>query len=216
MKKAVPFILCATLMTTGCANIQNDHTRTTTEGTLVGAGVGAGLGALIGELAGSAGLGALIGGVVGAGAGALVGKHIADSKAEYASQEEWLDACILQAQETNTQLIAQNAQLKAEIATLDKESSTLMAAYRRQEVSSQTLKSEKSKIDSRQKELQEMIASMEAEVNKQKTVVTDARTNNNTREADIIEHEIEKMEIQIAELKAETNKLANMSMRISI
>ncbi len=36
----------------GCANIQDDGTRTKTEGTLVGAGVGAGVGAALGAIFG--------------------------------------------------------------------------------------------------------------------------------------------------------------------
>ncbi len=217
MKKAVPLLLCASLvMPAGCANIQDDGTRTKTEGALVGAAAGAGIGAIIGELTGSAAIGALIGGGIGALGGLFVGSHIADSKADYASREDWLDACIADAQETNSKLVAINNELKAEIAALDKKSAELAAAYKRKEVNARTMQNEHKVLVERQKEVDQLIASLQDEVKIQHTVVADAKDGNNNREAGIIEHEITKMEKQIAELREESNKLASLSSRISI
>ena len=91
---AIPALCIAvslTFGTAGCSNIQDDGTRTKTEGTLVGGGIGAAFGALLGGLIGGDGKGALIGAGIGAGVGSLagffVGKHVADKKAERAVYE---------------------------------------------------------------------------------------------------------------------------------
>ncbi len=217
MKKALPLVLCAALIIpTGCANIENDSTRTKTEGALVGTAAGAAAGAAIGKATGNTGLGLIIGAGVGLIGGFFVGKHIADKKASYASREDWLDACIVQAQDTNTKLAEYNTELKAQIASIDQETTRLAAAYKRQEVSSRALQAESKKIAKQQKDAEKIIAGLQEEIAKQKTVAVDAREGNNTREADIIEHEIAKMESQIAELREESSKLASMSLRVSI
>ncbi len=216
MKKLIPLLLCMALILPGCANIQNDSTRTTTEGALVGGVAGAGIGAIIGKLTGSTALGAAIGGVVGAVGGAMVGKHIANKKSEYASREEWLDACILDAQNKNNQITADNAKMKAEIAELEKKSSQLAVAYKNKQVSANSVKSTQRDISKQQEKLSEYIKGIEDEIKIQNTVIADAREGQNNREADIIEHEIKKMEQKIAEMKEESSKLANMSMLISI
>jgi len=67
MKRVIVLLAIVVLMIgslSGCANIQDDGTRTKTEGTLVGAGAGAAIGA---------GIGALIGGGRGAAVGAGAG-----------------------------------------------------------------------------------------------------------------------------------------------
>ena len=66
---AIPALCIAvslTFGTAGCSNIQDDGTRTKTEGTLVGGGIGAAFGALLGGLIGGDGKGALIGAGIGA------------------------------------------------------------------------------------------------------------------------------------------------------
>lgn len=220
MKKLLLVLLCLSMaLLPGCANIQNDSTRTTTEGTLAGAGVGAGVGALVGALVGG-GRGAAIGAGIGAGVGALtgaaVGKHIADKKAEYASREDWLDACIAQARTTNENTVAYNQQLSADIAALDKESTRLAADYKRKKVSAESMVAESKAIQQRKADVDKTIAQLETEMAGQKKVVADARAGNNTREADIIENEIAKMEKQIAQMKKDSEKLASISMRISM
>ncbi len=220
MKKTMIALLCLMLaVAPGCANIKDDSTRTTTEGGITGAAVGAGVGAIFGAIVGGgrgAAIGAGIGAVAGGVTGVAVGKHIANKKAEYASREDWLDACITQARTVNEQTVAYNEQLKTEIAALDKQSTQLAADYKRKSVNKEQLVAENKAIQDRKAQVDATIAQLEEEVASQKSVVADARAGNNDQEAGIIEREIAKMETQIAQLKQDSQKLASFSMRISL
>lgn len=204
----------------GCANIQNDGTRTRTEGTLVGAGAGAGVGALLGQIIGQDTKGTLIGAgiglVLGSLSGFLVGDHVADKKAEYASQEAWLDACIADARKNNAELAEYNSKLGKEIAELDKKSKTLAAEYKKSKQNKDKLVAEKKAVDEQRKELGEAIAALEKRLNKDKGVASDARASKNTQEAAAMDKEIAKLEKQIAQMKDYNRKLANISVRMAV
>ena len=204
----------------GCANIQNDGTRTRTEGTLVGVGAGAGVGALLGQIIGQdtkgtligAGIGALLGGL----SGFMVGDHVADKKAQYASQEAWLDACIADAHKNNTELAQYNAQLGKEIADLDKKSRTLAAEYKKNKQNKDKLVAEKKAIDEQRKDLGDAIAALETRLQKDRSVANDARASKNTKEAAAMDKEIAQLEKQIAQMKDYNRKLANISVRMAV
>lgn len=212
-------VVLLSLCLTCCANIEDDGTRTRTEGTLAGAGigalVGAGIGALVGGRDGAA-IGAGIGAIVGGGAGLAVGDHIAGKKAEYASREAWLDACIAQARQVNADTAQYNAQLKKDIRDLDKKSTRLAAAYKKKRANKSALEAETRKIQQQQEEVGNKIASLEQEVSAQKTVVEDARKNNNVSEAQVIDAEILQMEKQIKQLQEYNEKLASISVRMAV
>ena len=98
-------MIAASLLLAGCANIHDDRTRTKVEGTAAGAAAGGVLGGVIGGLVSlgspsSIAQGALIGAQIGGGAGYAYGTSVANKKAEYASREAWLDACIAEARTT--------------------------------------------------------------------------------------------------------------------
>ena len=113
------FVLAAlTFSVTSCTNIQNDGTRTRTEGALAGAVLGAGLGAIIGNQSGSAGQGALLGAALGGLGGLAYGNHVANKKSRYASEEAWLNACISQAQQANSSARSYNSRLSSRISAL--------------------------------------------------------------------------------------------------
>ena len=106
--------LAAAAMLASCTNIKNDQTRTKAEGTAGGAVAGAVIGGLLGGWRGAA-IGAAAGGVVGYG----VGTHVAHQKAKYANQEAWLNACIAQAEKTNSHARSYNASLNDKISNLE-------------------------------------------------------------------------------------------------
>jgi uncharacterized protein YcfJ len=203
----------------GCANITNDSTRTKTEGTLVGAGAGAVLGAGIGALAGGS-RGALIGGHLGAAggslAGSLVGDHIANNKAEYASQEEWLDACIAQAKQVNAESVRYNAQLKKEIADYDKQASKLLADYKAKKASRDAMLAEAGVLNKKSEEIKANIATLENELKNHRAVAKDARENGNTAHLTAINKEIATLEKQIQQMRDYNNRLASISVRVAV
>lgn len=83
--KFITILLCATLILSGCGNMNN-----TTKGSLLGGGGGAALGAVVGGMIGhgkGAAIGAGIGAAVGAGAGALIGNKMDKAAKEAAAIE---------------------------------------------------------------------------------------------------------------------------------
>jgi hypothetical protein len=140
-KMALISIVVLALVASGCATM-SDSTRTKTEGAAVGAGGGALLGALIGGLVGGRD-GALLGAAIGAGAGGLTGyaygAHVAKQKEKYASEEDWLDACVASAEKVNRETMAYNAALETDVANLQAETDRLMLAYAQQKTTKEAL-----------------------------------------------------------------------------
>lgn len=214
---AIAVAITLALGSCGCTNIKDDSTRTKTEGTMAGAGIGAALGAGLGALFGGS-KGALAGAAIGAGVGSLsgyfYGKHVADKKAEYASREEWLDACIDRSRQVTADTKKYNEQLKKDIAALDKETKTLTA--KNANTDKKTLKEESKKIAALQSDTQKNISNLESEIEKQKTVLADAKKNGDNQEAKILDAEIKKLNAQIKEMKEYNNRLASISARVAV
>ncbi len=216
MKKILPIIMCVFLAVSGCANIQNDRTRTTAEGALVGAGAGAGLGAIIGHFAGSAGTGALIGTLVGTAIGAGVGDHVADKKEAYASREKWLNACIVSAQQTNTALADYSERLREQNRELNQRSKWLAKQYRQQQISKAELRREKKALKNAKREIDGYIISAQNESDRQRSVISEARRTNSVQHAQRLEYEISQLERRIRQLESESQKVENMTNRLPI
>ena len=204
----------------GCANIQNDSTRTKTEGTLVGAGVGAGVGAALGAIFGGNTKATLVGAAIGAGVGSLggffVGKHIADKKAEYASYEDWLDACISDTHKLNEETRSYNEKLGQDIAALDKESARLAAQYKKNTATRDQLRAELKKVQALQKDADNNIASLQKDVQKRRQASSDAKAHGNAGQAQKLDAEIARLDKQIKEMKAYNKRLANISVRLAV
>ena len=204
----------------GCTNIQNDNTRTKTEASLLGGGLGAALGAGIGAIAGGDGKSALIGAAIGAGVGSLggflAGKHIADKKNQYASQEAWLDDCIAYSQNVNEETATYNAQLNSDVQALDKRSATLLAQYKSKKASRDKLIAEQGTVKKLQDDTSNNIAKLEENIAKQKGVAKEARDSGKTAQAKQLDAEIAKLDKQIKDMKAYNNKLANISVRLAV
>lgn len=146
------------VMGSGCATTA-DGRKTQAQGTAIGAVLGAVVGGAVGYAAGGRdglGRGAAIGAGAGAVAGFAYGTHVAKRKAEYASREAWLDACIASAHRVNSNAYTYSRSLETRIARL--ESRARAARTSRNKAEARAIKSE--------------IASIKAET-KQKTVVVD-------------------------------------------
>jgi uncharacterized protein YcfJ len=156
-------------MLASCTNIQNDGTRTRTEGALGGAAIGAGLGALIGAASGNAGRGALIGLASGGIAGLAYGNHVANKKANYRSTEAWLDACIAQARRTNQSARAYNSGLSARITKLRSEIASAKASGNRG-----VLQQKKAEIINLEREAAKQIKGIDSEITTQNRVLGQA------------------------------------------
>ena len=222
MRRTVIVVLMAALVCgslSSCTNIKDDETRTKTEGTLTGASIGAVLGAVLGALldggrgaARGAAAGAALGGV----AGYAYGSHVATQKAKYASREEWLDACLTQAEQTRQATTAYNARLREELVRLDKETRALEKAYNQGRVNRSNLRSEEQLIQKRISETEQQIQRAEAEASQQNSVVQDARAGGNEEKADRLEAEVRGLREQVDQLKEQSAQLATMSHRMAV
>ena len=212
-------MLCLSCALVGCANIKDDSTRTKTEGTLLGAGLGAGLGALVGGLTGG-GRGALVGASIGAAAGGLggyaLGTHVANKKAEYASQEDWLDDCIVHAEQFNAEVHNYNAKLGHDIQVLDRQSKALLAQYQRRQIDRKQLRAEYNRVQKSYTDSKKVLSQLEYERTQQQQVARQARRSGDTRRAQKLDAEIAKLDRQIKKTREYNNQLANISVRMAV
>jgi hypothetical protein len=151
--------LCSLLAS--CANIKNDQARTTAEGGLGGAVLGGVAGYLIG---GSRG--ALIGGLAGGAGGLAYGAHVAAKKKAYKSTEAWLNACIDQAEKTNSRARSYNASLSSKISRLEQQINDAKSKGDKGE-----LKNLKRAVLTLQNEAKRERATLENEIKNQNTAV---------------------------------------------
>lgn len=174
-------LLCAgTLLLSGCANIKDDTQRTKTEGTLAGAGAGALIGGLIGAATGggtrSVVTGALIGGAAGGYAGHKYGKHVAEKKQGYASEEARLRGMISEARSERQSAEAYNASLRKNIASQRSELASIKAAKR----SGQNVRGDASRLE---KNLDANISRSNSELKRKDAVLVEARETLNSAPA---------------------------------
>lgn len=114
--------LCAL---SGCTNIQNDTTRTLTEGALAGCAAGALVGSLSGDNKESVAAGCAVGGV----AGYAVGNHVARKKQAYANEETYLRDVLRQAEQQNRAVAELNKQLLLDLDRLQQQEKSLYKNY---------------------------------------------------------------------------------------
>ena len=127
----------------GCAGM-NDQQLTVAQG----AGVGAVLGGLLGAaVSDNKTQGALIGAAAGGLIGAGIGSSIAERKARYASEEDFLVAEIQRNEEFISEADAENRQLYAELDRLDSESRRLAREYRAGRASRDALVQQRSRLE---------------------------------------------------------------------
>lgn len=164
--------LALVTMMSSCANIQNDRTRTRTEGGLAGAALGAAAGAIIGHQSGRAWEGAAIGAAAGGVAGVAYGNHVANKKARYASKEAWLDDCIASAERENANAVAYNRSLESNIARLNRQIAAARSSNNRAE--QRRLKTEVATLN---REALQEIRTLDNEIAAQSSVVTETQSS---------------------------------------
>jgi FtsZ-binding cell division protein ZapB len=126
----------------GCAGMSDQET-TVAQGAGVGALVGAGIGYAIGGDAPSALIGAATGGLI----GASIGSTVAERKAQYANEEDFLIAEIELNEEFIGEAETENRQLVAEIERLDRESQRLAQEYQAGKASRDVLARQKASLE---------------------------------------------------------------------
>lgn len=213
-------LTCFVLQLSGCAGIQNDGDRTRAEGAAAGTAGGAAIGALIGQIVGgdtaSTLIGASIGAISGLISGYFYGDHVANQKAKYAKEEDWLDACLVVAKESNSQIKSCNKLLKEKITFLKKEISNIKSVYSDKKKREEKMLVAKTDIDNQLYSAEEALTAAKAELDAQNSVVADARKNGQKDYAEDFDSEIKALKASIKELESRTDELASMSASMAV
>jgi uncharacterized protein YcfJ len=213
-------LICLFSMVTGCANIQDDGTRTRTEGAGTGAAVGALTGALLGQILGgdtqSTLIGAAIGGAVGGVGGYAYGNHVANQKEQYAKEEDWLEACIAEAKKTNETMVRYNKELSQQIVELRRDTEALRQQHADAKTRTVKLKAKKNEVDGLARSADKELAAARSELAAQKTVVADARKSGQSDYAQTLDNQLETLNANIRELEKQTEELASMSAAMAV
>ena len=219
-KSVFVVMLCLLLAMSGCANIKDDGTRTRAEGAGTGAVIGAVAGGLLGQIIGGDTKGTLVGAAIGAavgGAGGYAyGNHVANQKEKYAQEEDWLDACLVQAREKNAEIVAYNNDLRKQIRTLKQETAALKKQYKDKKTRVAKLKEKKASTDSLLESANKELASAKEELEAQQSVKVDAEKSGKGDFVVTLDSEITQLKSNIKQLEKRTEELASMSASMSV
>ncbi len=219
-KLAVAAMVCVGMLLGGCANIKDDGTRTRVEGTGTGAAIGAVAGGVLGQIIGgdtkSTVVGAAIGAAVGGAAGYAYGDHVAGQKEKYAKEEDWLDACIVQARQKNQEIVAYNQDLVRQIGELKKETAALKKKYKDKNTRIAKLKEKKAATDALLESTNKQLAGAKHELEAQQSVKAEAEKSGKGDFAVTLDGELEQLKGNIKELEKRTEELASMSASMSV
>jgi len=215
MKKQIIGVLLSTALLAGCAT---DRERTQAEGTGVGTLLGAAAGAAGGAIFGG-GKGAAIGAGAGAALGALggyaYGTHVANQKAKFAREEDYLDAVIANARQTNEQMRQYNASLRNDVSALDRETAELVRQYNRRAVTKVALQQQAQRLDAKLAEARNQAQKLGKERDILQGVLAQeqGQAPEHLRQ---LQAEVANLERQKAEMEQLMNKILNAKNRVPV
>ena len=195
------------LLLTSCADTQ-DGRLTQAQGAGIGALGGAALGGLIGAASGNAGRGSLIGAALGGAGGFAYGTHVAHQKAKYKSTEEWLDACIAEAESSRRAAVAYNRKLDGRIASLQGEVQRAKASGNKGEL--QRLKQE---IKQERIEAEKQVNSVNEEVKAQRSAINEG---GNSSRVSALRSKTSSVSAEGAATKQKVQRLASLENQIGV
>lgn len=191
----------------------DDQTATRVQGSLLGAVVGGLIGAAAGDTKG-----ALIGAAVGAGVGYLAGNEIAKRKAQYAREEDFLEAEIAQAQALNREAVAYNERLRGQIASLDAESKQLAARYRSGQASREQLVAQRNTVQERLTKSRQVEDDLRKEYEVKAAVAKEERGQRGGDDPYVksLENQVKELRANIDNLHRGSAQLARIDERLSV
>jgi len=210
--KAIILLIFAAVVMSGCVT-GSDQRRTKAEGTAVGAALGGLAGYLIGD-----GKGAAIGAAAGAGLGYLAGREVAKRKAQYVSQEEFLEAEAARTAEYNETMRAYNTKSMQEIAALEEEVESLRQAYEEGAEEKDTLLARQAEVQKRIQENKELEEELKGELAIQEAIIKEESQTLPEDDPRIaaLEKEVQELQANIAALAQGSAQLASIDERLSI
>lgn len=197
----------------GTSSTTDDQTRTKVEGTAIGALVGG----LIGGLAGNT-KGALIGAAVGAGVGFIAGNEVAKRKAQYAREEDFLNAEIAQAEQVNREAAGYNADLRRQIAALDAESSRVATKYRAGTASRDELTAQRSSVQKQMEANAKVEQTLRKEHEIKAAVLGEEKSQRGANDPYVksLERQVGELQANIDKLHKGSTQLARIDERLSL
>jgi len=190
-----------------------DFNRTIAEGVGVGILGGAAAGAGIGALANprdrgeGAIIGAIIGGVVGGIAGGMTGKYYADKKANYANEEQRLDAIIADLQEQNASLAALVDATRAVCDADQQKLARIESDLAAQRMTRAEADRQLAAIDDNREVLAATIKDLQKRRGEWLEIAADARSDTSSNRIAALDAEIATLEARISEMESELNAL---------
>ncbi len=215
MKKFIALMLAIPLIN-GCGGMSDKNT-TRAQGAGMGAVLGAGLGAIIGNQMGDSTKGAVIGGLLGAAAGGVYGNHVANKKAQFASQEQYIDACIAQAAQVQQQTYAYNQQLRQDITGLEQQVQQANQAYKQKQMSRDQMVAMKKDLNNRVQQANQSLERVGQEIQIQNQVLANERqAGGSGSHLAKLEQQINALQRQKSELQQQTQRLAALNNSMSV
>jgi cell division protein FtsB len=215
-KRMLTFGLLIALMG-GCASM-TDRQQTQAQGAAVGTAGGAAVGAALGAIFGGKD-GAIIGASVGAGmgllAGAVYGTHVANQKAKFANEEDYLNAVIASAQQINNETRQYNASLAKEINDFDSDTRQLVRQYNQKLVSKKILEDKQRVVVAKLFEAEAQLKKVKNELNSQSKVLNQVQDQSSPQVAQW-NSEIAELTKNRSALEEQVTKLAAIKTRVSV
>jgi len=212
-KAAISIVVSLSLI--GCVTNESmdDQTQTKVEGTAIGALLGAALGAAIG---GSDG--ALIGAAVGAGSGYLIGNEVAQRKAKYASNEDFLDGEINNIAEYNKTARSYNKSLTKEIKSLNTQVASLEKKYKQGKIDKSKLEAKKKTVEKHMASNSQMLDDLEKEYKVNVSILDERKQTNGAADPYVkkLKKEITALKNNIKALQQNSTQLAAIDERLSV
>jgi len=216
--RLIILVAAVTLLVAGCGSnpaqegTSSDQTRTRVEGTAAGAVIGGLLGYALGGRKGMA-----IGAVVGGGTGLIIGNEVAKRKAQYASEEDFLNAEIASAQQFNRSTAQYNNQLRGQIAELQQQTNLMESRYRAGTVSRDVLVRQKQVVQTKIARTDKIQKTLKQEYDVKLAVLDDQKkSSGNTQRVQQLQTEIQGLKSNLDQLQSQSVQLAQIEDRLTL
>jgi uncharacterized protein YcfJ len=215
--KAMALVLGAAMLlnTTGCATA-TDQQKTVGQGAAGGAILGAVIGTIVGHQFGDRTSGALIGAAIGGLGGAAYGNHVAGKKKQFASQEDYLNACLAQANKEYSEALAYNDKLGQQVEQLDARVTELAGLVGDQERLQREAPALKRELAAQKQATDARIAQVNKEIQIQREVLATERNAGAGAQLAALDQKIRDLETVRNQLAEGSRQLASSSSRMTM
>lgn len=189
-------------------------TRTALEGLGGGAAIGAALGAIAAAATGQdIAAGAAIGAVIGGAGGLAYGTYVANQKEKYAKEEDYLEACSLEAMRYNREARATNQALVKYVAEAKQRIEVLREQIRADATNKKIAEKEAGKLQKKRAELDKMISNFEGQVNAQEKAIAGASSQ--SQKCTELQQNVQVTREELDKLRQQREELVNLTTKMN-